>query len=109
MKYNIREKIATLTTIENESLVKINNLISCCISDAVYESVLDEDSQVAVDLDYGTLTISKSNNELRYKFVPSAKLEEDIVKAIKDKNNALDSIVLEKLKNNLVSTYKELF
>lgn len=109
MKYNIREKITTLTTIEDESLAKINNLISCCISDAVYESVLDDDAQVTIDLDFATLIISRSNNELRYKFVPSAKLEEDIVSAIKDKKNALDSIILEKLKNNLVSTYKDLF
>lgn len=109
MKYNIREKIATLTTIEEESLAKINNLTSCCISDAVYESVLDDESQVTIDLDYGTLTISRSNNELRYKFVPSAKLEGDIVKAIKEKKNALDTIVLDKLKSNLVSTYKDLF
>ena len=109
MKYNIREKIATLTTIENDSLAKINNLISCCISDAVYSSVLSDDSQVSVDLDFGTLTISRSNNELRYKFVPSAKLEEDIVKAIKEKKNALDNLVLERLKNSLVSTYKDWF
>ena len=109
MKYNIREKISTLTTIENDSLAKINNLVSCCISDAVYESVLSDESQVIVDLDFGTLTISRSNNELRYKFVPSAKLECDIVKAIKDKKNALDHIVLERLKNSLVSTYKDMF
>lgn len=109
MKYNIREKIATLTTIESDSLSKINNLIGLCISDAVYESVLGDENQVTVDLDFGTLTIIRSASEIKYKFVPSAKLEEEIVKAIKDKKNALDNIVLEKLKNSLVSTYKDLF
>ena len=109
MKYNIEEKVQKLTTIEDATLKRLNNLVECCIVDAVYESVLANDDCVEVDLDFCKIIISKSNNELRYKFVPSAKLEENIVKAIKEKKNSLDDIVLDKLKSSLLSTYKDLF
>ena len=109
MRYNIEEKIQKLTTIDENTLKRLNNLVSCCIVDAVYESVLNDEDVSEIDLDFCKLTISKSNNELRYKFVPSAKLEEDIIKAIKENKNSLDDIVLDKLKNSLLSTYKDLF
>ena len=109
MKYNILEKVQKLTTIEESTLERLSNLISNCIVDAVFEGVLNDDEIVDIDLYFCRIVISRSNNELRYKFVPSAKLEEDIVKAIKEKKNSLDTIVLDKLKNNLLSTYKDLF
>ena len=109
MKYNIRDKIQKLTTINDNTLERLNNLTSCCIVDAIYESVLSNEDCVDIDLEYGNLLISKTNNELRYKFVPSAKLEEDIIKTIKENKNSLDDIILDKLKSNLLSTYKDLF
>ena len=109
MKYNIREEIQRLTTIDSNALERLNNLTSCCIADAVYESNLNNDDCVEIDLGYGRLIISKTNNELRYKFVPSAKLEEDIIRAIKENKSSLDDIVLDKLKSSLLSTYKDLF
>ena len=109
MKYNIIEKVQQLTTIEDVTLKRLSNLVENCMVDAVYEGVLSNDDVVEIDLDFCKIVISKSNNELRYKFVPSAKLEEDIIKAIKEKKNSLDDVILDKLKSSLLSTYKDLF
>ena len=109
MKYNIEEKIQTLTTIENSTLKRLNKLVSACIVDAILECELSDDTQTTVDLGYGSLCVSIDNGSIRYKFVPNAKLEEDIVRAIKDKKVILDDIILDKLKSELVSTYKDLF
>ena len=109
MKYNILEKVQKLTTIDDSTLKRLSNLYANCIVDAVYECALSNEDVVEMDLDFCKIIISKSNNELRYKFVPNAKLEEDIIRAIKEKKNSLDDVVLDKLKNNLLSTYKDLF
>lgn len=109
MKYNISDKIQKLTTIEESTLERFSDLVGNCIVDAVYESVLNDDDYVEIDLDFCKITISKSNNTLRYKFVPSAKLEENIIRAIKDNKNSLDDVILDRLKSSLLSTYKDLF
>lgn len=110
MKYNIEEKVQKLTTIDQSVLERLNNIVASCVVDAIYECVLksNEDS-IEIDFNFCKLIVSKSDNELRYKFVPSAKLEEDIIKAVREKRSCLDDMVVEKLKSSLLSTYKELF
>ena len=109
MEYNVSDKIQKLTTIDESTLKRLSDLVANVFVDAVYESVLADDSSVEINLDFCTIKVLRSNNELRYKFVPSAKLEENIIRAIKEKKSSLDDMVLDKLKSSLLSTYKDLF
>lgn len=106
--YNIEDKMFKLTTINQESIAKFNNLVSNCISDAIFEARLQNEDSTTIDLGYGTLIVSMTNNEVRYKFVPSAKLEEDIINAIKNNVNALDSVIIDRTTKTLLATYKDL-
>ena len=109
MMYNIVERLSKLTTINEDNLMRLNNVVSCCVSDAIHECVLAGEDEIVIDFGFCKLLVAVSDNSVKYKFIPNAKLEEDIVNVIKNNKNALDSIIVDKLKSNLISTYKDLF
>lgn len=104
----ITEDLATLTTIPEKTIAKLLSKVNYCICNAVEESVLANELITEIDLDFGTLKILTANNELKYKFIPSAKLNDSIIATITNGHNTLTKTLEATLVERITSTYKDL-
>lgn len=109
MTTNIIKDLSTLTTVDMKTLESLLNKMMMCMYDVILESCIEQKDVVEMNIGIGTLSLLYQNNEIKYKFKPSAKFEEGIVKTIKTKNNTLDETIDKELKERLVHTYKDLF
>ena len=102
---NIKEDLATLTTIEKSVFSKIESKIEWCICDAIEKAILNGEDEVSVNLGFGVLLIKLSNNELKYRFKPSQKFEKAIVNTVINEQNDL----VFNLENSLVSKLNNIY
>lgn len=105
---NILDDMCQITTIPTASMNKLFDKVGFCIANAVYEGYLNDQSIVDINLGIGNLIISIDNNQLVYKFVPSAKLEKNIVDSIRNNKNPLDIKLEETFANRILHTYKDM-
>jgi len=102
------DDLATLTNISRQTLDKLSNLSISCICDAVEDDILAKNDILTMDIGIGTLMIKHTDNDMRYKFIPSAKLEEAVAQTIVNDKNILKITVDDTLKKRIMSIYKEL-
>lgn len=105
---NILDDICQLTTIPTASMHKLFDKVGFCIANAIYESYLNDQSIIEANLGIGSLIVSIENNQLIYKFIPSAKLEKNIVDSIIYNKNPLDIKLEETFANRILHTYKDM-
>lgn len=104
----LTEDISKLTNISKQVLDKLTNLSISCICDAVETDIINGEDILEVDIGIGTLKIKHSDNEIRYKFCPSAKFEEQLMKTILEDANPLKATIEDTLCKRITSVYKEL-
>lgn len=109
MDVNIKEDLSTLTTINESVFTKLVNKIEWCISDGVEKAIKSGENQVNIDFDLGTLMINFDNEQIRYKFKPSQKLEKVITNTVVNERNDLVLNIEESLVSKLTNTYKNFF
>lgn len=109
MDVNIKEDLSTLTTINESVFTKLVNKIEWCISDGVEKAIKSGENQVNIDFDLGTLTINFDNEQIRYKFKPSQKLEKIVTNTVVNERNDLVLNIEESLISKLTNTYKNFF
>ena len=102
------EDLSTITTISQGTLSSLNDKAISCICHSVYESVLETDSLTKLDIGIGILYIKCEGSEIKYKFIPSKKLEESVASTIVSKKSPLVYQVETSLKERVESTYKNL-
>jgi hypothetical protein len=102
------EDISALTSIATNSLLNLVDLATCCISHDVLESIIEKNSTTEVDIGVGTLYIKLEGDEIKYKFIPSKKLEESVLKTVTYNLDHLVSKVESSLKKKIENTYKNL-
>ena len=107
MVYDLCKDLSSLTTLPESSLHKIIDKTLLCISNDVYEQVLQEENLCTVDIGIGTLTLKIEDNAVRYKFIPSVKLEDMIRKIIVQKINPLAETTENVLSARILDTYKD--
>lgn len=105
---SIINDLSTLTTIPEESLNRLVNLSECCICDAVEETRLRNQEVCEIDLGVGVLYILVSNEVVKYKFIPSKKLEVNINDTIRKGTNSMTNFVESTLVNKILNTYKDM-
>lgn len=105
---DVVQNLSTLTTISKDTLNQLIDKSMMCMFDAILESCMSNKEATELDIGIGILTILYSNNEIRYKFRPSAKFEEGVIRTIVRHDNTLDKTVDKELKERLVHTYKDL-
>lgn len=105
---NLVEDVATLTTINKKSLQKLLDIAVYCINETIEEDVLASNGVSEIDLGIGELYIQYVNNELKFKFIPSAKLKEGIIDTIKGKQNNLEITLEKTLVDKITHTYKDI-
>lgn len=106
---NIIDDISKLTTIEVEDLNKLISKAIWCICNAVIESNMDNKSITALDVGLGKLLISNEDDVIKYKFIPSKKLEKYLVKSLTEGKNPLKLILEKTLCSRITNAYKDIF
>lgn len=102
------EDLATLTTISQNALVSLNEKSYSCICHSVCESMIEGKPLTEIDLGIGILYIKCEEDQIKYKFIPSKKLEENVTFTVKNKVSPLVLEVETSLKDRIESTYKNL-
>lgn len=105
---NITEDISKLTTIPDATLTKLFNIETYCIGHAVQETKLLEGELTSINIGIGTLHIKHSGDEIKYKFIPSTKLENAITETVKTGKSPLVLKVEDALRDRIMNVYKDL-
>lgn len=103
--------VTDISSITSISKLALENLVekSCnCICHCVQESVLNQESVTSVDIGIGILYIKFENDEIKYKFIPSKKLEDCVSFTVLNKESPLVFALETALKNRIENSYKEL-
>lgn len=108
MSCDLIKELSTLTTLPASTL---GSLVSIGI-DAICYDVL-ENSNVGenvseINIGIGTLSILVDDNQIRYKFLPSDKLESSLVSAVVSGENPLVRRIENKVREKLSTATKEL-
>lgn len=102
------EDIATLTTISQHALVNLTEKVNACICHSVFESLKEGNQLTEIDIGVGILYIKCEEDQIKYKFIPSKKLEENVSYTVKHRVSPVQYQVETALKERIESTYKNL-
>ena len=100
--------MSALTAINKKTLNKIFGVMEYCIADSFYESMVAGSEVASIDVGIGTILIKHSDDEVRYKFVPSQKLSDMVSSAVSDKANPLEKAAEARLIARMTDIYKDL-
>ena len=105
---NLINDVAALTSINEKLLNKIVDVIVYSVNDSVAESIMNKETVTQIDTGIGTLSILVNDNELKFKFVPNAKLRESIISTIKNEENTLTNTLEINIADRFTKLYKEI-
>lgn len=108
MEIKAIDLVSKLTTIPDKNLIRLQDIYELVICDAVEDSLIKGESWTRVDLNLGMLDIKFEDNNLKFRFVPSAKFEEELIDTIVNKHNCLAHAIETSLVNKITQTYKDL-
>ena len=106
---NLNQDLSQLTTIPKLQFDNINKVQVNLICHYVAETVAEQESVTEIDLGIGTLYIKVDGEDVKYKFIPSHKLENGVKYAITTKESPLILDVESILKDRICNAYKDLF
>ena len=106
---NIVQDIATLTTLPVSNVEYMTDIVTDTISHSVLEAKLNNEDTSVISLGkIGKLLISITDEELRYKFIPSKYLEDKLITTLNAEESSLEVKVENSLNKRLISVYKDL-
>lgn len=106
---NIVQDISTLTTLPVSGVEDLLEIIVDCICHDVLEGKLNNDELVSISLGkIGKILISLSDSELRYKFIPSKYLEDNLIMTLNNNESSLEKRLEQCLDKRIMSAYKDL-
>ena len=89
IKANIAEDLCTITHISKLSLENLFEKMSLCISHSVFEATQSKENQAEIDIGIGSLYIRLEDDKIKYKFIPSKILEENIAVSLNNRISLL--------------------
>ena len=109
--YKIKEDLNKTTNLSYELMDRVTNKIKYFICDDILDSLLGENDTTEIDIGIGTLVIyvDKTNNAIKYKFVPSKELEDSINYTVVELKSPLKERASKGLSSRVGEIYKELF
>ena len=102
------DDINSLTSISKVALKDIATISEDAISHCVFEAISSKKSHCEVDIGVGILYIKYEGNEIRYRFVPSKRLEKNISHTISSQQSPIVTAVESSFKEKVEKAYKEL-
>lgn len=107
MEKNLIKDLSKLTTIPIDSLCLLSNKAIWCICDEVEDTILNGETITTIDIGIGNILIKNEEDEVKYKFIPSKELENNIIDTTINKKNPLKIIIEKTLINKILNTYKD--
>ena len=102
------EDVSILTNIPEHVLKKLV-LTSCySVSNAIYEKLCEGENECVIDIGIGELQIYIGSSSIKYKFIPSDMLEEQLIQAVSNKVSPLTVSLDNSLREKIEKSYKEL-
>ncbi len=109
MDNNLIKDLNILTTIPTASLDKLEDKVIWLICDNLTESIIKKEKVAEIDIAIGKLIIKIDEENIKYKFIPYKKLEENIKSVVVNGKNPLEIVIEENLSTKFINTYKDLF
>lgn len=108
-KTNLTTDLGILSGVAVTNLDKLALLSNDIISHAVLEAKLNNEPVAEIDLGIGILYILISEEELKYKFIPSTTLQFAVKQTLTKNKSRLTETVDATLSRRIMNTYKDLF
>lgn len=102
------EDISTLTSLPKNLSKDLIPIMECSVTHKVLESILSGEEITHIDLGIGSLYIKNEGTVVKYRFVPSKKLEEEVAKVYVTKESPLEKRLEKSLLNKIENAYKGL-
>lgn len=80
--FNLINDLSAVTTMKESSLNKLSDTARMCIAHCVKESLLNLEDCTEIDVGIGLLTILIIDDDIKFVFTPSKKLEKSISNSI---------------------------
>lgn len=106
--HRIISDLSTLTSISETLLMKLINTSEAIICDSTLDTLHSGEKICDLDIGIGNLIINVENNNIKYKFIPSRRLDTDIKEAIISGKSSLVKLVEKSLVDKITSKYQEL-
>ena len=97
-----------LTNIPEKILEKLSDNVMFSILQSLQEMLIKKETLCEVDMSIGNLLISLEDDNIKFKFIPSKKLEKEIIKTIESGENSMKELLTKNMVATLEKTYKEL-
>lgn len=105
---NVIDDLSTITSIPRANLTKLAQRIEWLICNAAYEASLSDDNTAEVVLGFGKLIIRLEDNQIKYRFQPSKKLENTIIEAYEKGIDPIAKRAEEAVVGTIMKAYKDL-
>lgn len=106
MNIDISDNLSSLTNVPRIVLYSLFEKESLCIAHGVSE--MEDGDVLTANIGIGTLCIGKTDEGIRYRFMPNKFLEDGVKKSF-DGIDPLSKKLEESLSSRIISTYKNLF
>lgn len=104
----LTQDLSAITGIPKLTLDNLVEKADTCIAHSLYETFLKKEVLTEIDIGIGMLYIKLEGNQIKYKFIPSEKLEQFISFSLVNKESPLILDAEKALKTRVEKTYKEL-
>ena len=104
----LTQDLSAITGIPKLTLDNLVEKADICIAHSLYETSLKKEILTEIDIGIGMLYIKLEGNQIKYKFIPSEKLEQFISFSLVNKESPLILDAEKALKTRIEKTYKEL-
>lgn len=102
------DDISVITSIPRTTLANLSSLSEDIIMHDVYEEIVSNNSVSEINIGIGILYIKHEGEEIKYRFVPSKKLESGVLSVVAHKSTPIVNKAEESLRTRVERTYKEL-
>lgn len=100
--------LTNLTSIPEKFFEKLESNIMFSILQTLEEALINKSSECEIECGIGTLFISLEEEGLKFKFIPSKKLEKEIIKTVEQGKNSMEAVLTTNMVSTLEKTYREL-
>lgn len=104
----LTQDLSAITGVPKLTLDNLVEKANTCIAHSLYETNLKKEALTEIDIGIGILYVKLENEQIKYKFIPSEKLEHFISFSLINKESPLILDAEKALKTRIEKTYKEL-
>lgn len=107
-EFDTQKELSELMCVPLAVLQRLNTNLMMVIGNHIYTSKLGDEDSISLDIGIGQLNILVMGDSVKYKFIPSTKLEKTIKDVIVSNVDPLEKCAEEELSERILALYKGL-